>query len=129
MSIGMMEFTVFVKNEAGNLADILNVLGKYAVNISSIVSEGTRNDGPVKIVTDDVETAKRALEELGIPFETKEVILVRVLNQPGELGNVAKMLGDVDINIEAVYRLGNGRYAIRVNKMEYAKQILGERLL
>lgn len=125
----MREFTVFSKNEPGELSSIFDALAKYAVGISSVVTEGTIENGPIKLVTEDAEAAARALEEAGISFEVSDLLLVRVLNQPGELGRMAKTLGDADINIEAIYRLGNGRYAIRVNDMGHAKQVLNDRLL
>lgn len=125
----MEEFTIFMKNNPGELARVCDVLYRNCVNIEAVSSEGTRKDGTIKIVTNDTTTTKRALEQARIPFETKEVLLVKVLNRPGELAKLTKKLGSANINIESVYLLENGKFVMRVNDMNKSREILKEDLL
>jgi len=125
----MEEFTIYVKNKPGQLARVCDVLYRSGVNIQGTATEGTREDGTIKIITNDVATTKKALEKARIPFDVKEVLLVKILNRPGELAKMTKKIGGRNINIESIYLIGDEKFAVRVNDMGKAKEILKEDLL
>lgn len=125
----MEEFTVFVKNKPGQLARVCDTLYRNGVNIESLATEGTREDGTIKIVTNDVTTSKRALEQARIPFETTEVLVVRILNKPGELAKVTGKIGSANVDIKSIYLLGDEKFAIRADNPKKAREILKEDIL
>lgn len=125
----MEEFTIFVKNQPGQLARITDALSRNGVNIESLVTEGTREDGTIKVVTSDANTTKRALEQARISFQTKEVLVVKILNRPGELTKVTKKMGAANVNVESIYLLGDEKFAVRANDMKKLREVLKEDLL
>lgn len=120
----MEEFTVYVKNRPGELSRICGILAKYGINIVSLATEGTRSDGTMKLVTDDVNTTKKALENSRIKHDIKDVMVVNVPNRQGELSKVTGKLGVANINIESIYLLSDGRFAIRTNDTAKARVVL-----
>lgn len=125
----MEEFTVYVENKPGSLAMVSEVLSNSAVNIEAIATEGTRKDGTIKIITNDSNTTKTALEKAKMRFTVKEVLIVKVLNRPGELSKVTRKIANGKINIESIYMIGDEKFAIRTDDMNGARYILKERLI
>ncbi len=124
----MEEFTVFVKNRPGELGKVTSVLHSNGVNIESLATEGTREDGTIKFVTNDINSTRRALEGGRINFEVNNILVVKVLNRPGELAKLAQRLGAAKINVISIYLLGEGRFALRVDNPIKAREALREQL-
>lgn len=120
------EFTVHVKNQPGSLGRVAQALHSYGVNIISLATEGTRDDGTLKIVTSDPSSARKALEKEGLEFTVDEIVVASVMNRPGELAKLATKLGHAGINIISVYLLTDGKFALRVDKPDQARNLLKE---
>ena len=125
----MEEFTVYVKNKPGQLARVCDVLYKNGVNIQGVATEGTREDGTIKIITNDAATTKRALGQAKISFDMKEAFLVKIINRPGELAKITKKLGDNNINVISIYLIGDEKFAIRTDNTNKTKEIVKDNLL
>ncbi len=102
----MKEFDVYVQNRPGELAKVCELLGNQGVNIKAIASERGGEKPLIRVVTDDEATTKSALSRQGIAFDQREVISVRMLDRPGELGKIARKLARGMVNVEAIYILG-----------------------
>ncbi len=102
----MKEFDVYVQNRPGELAKVCELLGKQGVNIRAIASERGGEKALIRVVTDDEVTTKSALSRHGIAFDQRDVISVRMLDRPGELGKMAQKLARGMVNVDAVYILG-----------------------
>lgn len=102
----MKEFDVYVQNRPGELAKVCELLGKQGVNIRAIASERGGEKALIRVVTDDEVTTKSALSRHGIAFGQRDVISVRMLDRPGELGKMAQKLARGMVNVDAVYILG-----------------------
>ena len=102
----MKEFDVYVQNRPGELAKVCELLGKQGVNIRAIASERGGEKALIRVVTDDEVTTKSTLSRHGITFEQRDVVSVRMLDRPGELGKMAQKLARGMVNVDAVYILG-----------------------
>jgi hypothetical protein len=102
----LKEFDVYVQNRPGELAKVCELLGKQGVNIRAIASERGGEKALIRVVTDDEVTTKSALSRHGIAFDQRDVISVRMLDRPGELGKMAQKLARGMVNVDAVYILG-----------------------
>jgi len=122
----MEEFTVYIENKPGSLARVSEVLSRNGVNIEAIATEGTKKDGTIKIITNDSNSTREALEKSRIHFTVKEVLSANVINRPGELAKLTRKIANERINVESIYIIGNGKFAIRADDMEKAKGILRE---
>lgn len=122
----MKHFEIFVENKPGSLANICEILSKNAINIKSITTDGV---GIIRIVTEDENTTREALKKSRFRFNESEILPVKLIDRPGELSKIARILARNRINIDAVYILdkydGTTEIALKVNDMEKAKKILG----
>src|SRR5205823_12530853 len=83
-----------------------NALGKHGVNIRSLAGMAIGTQGLLRVLPDDNDSARAALEESNIRFEEKELITVLLENQAGEVAVVADKLANAGLNLEAVYVIG-----------------------
>jgi hypothetical protein len=54
-------------------------------------------------VANDSDKAARALATAGISYTEREVLIVKVLDEPGMLGDLALVMSEAGINIDSVY--------------------------
>jgi len=125
----MEEFTIFVRNKPHQLERVCDMLSKHGVNIESVTSEIVGEDAKIKVITNDATETKNAFREAGIPFETEEILVVKVLNRPGELNKLTKKISVANLNIESIYKVDDEKLAIRFDDMKKAKEILRENLV
>jgi hypothetical protein len=114
------EFRVVVQDTPGTLARLGHVLGKARVNIEAIQGMSREGSGTVQFVPDDTDRAAGALNAAGIPYTTREVIVVKVLDEPGTLGDVALVFADARINIDSVYVTTRGHVVFGVDDLDGA---------
>ncbi len=102
----MRDFAMHLTHRPGELARVAHALAKKGVNIKSVAATVVGNQGQVRIIPDDVDAARKALQENHIPFEESEVVTVLLENQAGELESVADKLVQAHVNLHAAYVVG-----------------------
>ena|SRR5579872_1604855 len=102
----MRDFAVHVTDRPGEIARVANALSRKDVNIKSIAGMGFANQGIIRVLADDIEAARSALQESNIRFEESELVTVLLENKAGELANVAAKLSNAGLNVHAVYAIG-----------------------
>jgi hypothetical protein len=119
------EFTVILENRPGTLARLGSVLGDALVNIEAIHGTSREESGRVQFVPNDPGKATSALDAAGIAYSTREVLIVRVLDEPGTLGQVALVMSQAGINIDSVYVTTRGHVVLGVDDVVGATQVAG----
>jgi len=97
------EFDVELENRVGALADLCELLSSNAVNIKAISTDGGTG---VRLVTSDERTTREVLQKGKFLFNEADVIALKLLDRPGELAKVARLLAKQKVNINSVYLLG-----------------------
>lgn len=124
----MRDFVIPLTHRPGELATVTNALSLEGVNIRSLTAMSFGNQAVVRILPDDVETARSALRSANIHFEEKELVSVLLENRAGELTGVAGRLSDAGLNMEALYVIGLAddmiELAIAVDDVKKAKKVL-----
>lgn len=117
------EFTVILEDRPGALGRLGSTLGAARVNIEAI--HGMSRDGRslVQFVPNDPDKTAQALDSAGISHTRREVLVVRVLDEPGMLGDVALVLSHAGINIDAVYVTTRGYVVLGVDDLVGASQV------
>lgn len=69
--------------------------------------------------------AREALAAAGIPYTTREVLVVRVLDEPSMLGELALVMAKAGVNIDAVYVTTRGHVVLGVDDLAGAIQVAG----
>lgn len=96
------QLLVLAEHKPGTLARICSELAKVAVNITAIMAAHDQPGG-IRLVATPVSTARRVLDNMGIPYKEEEAIGVRLTDRPGALGKITRKLGDAGVNIEYAY--------------------------
>jgi hypothetical protein len=120
-----IEFTVILEDKPGTLAQLGSVLGDATVNIEAIYATTREGSGIVHFVPNDQVKATRTLDAAGIAYRTREVLIVRVLDEPGTLGDVALVMSQAGINIDSVYVTTRGYVVLGVDDVVGATQVAG----
>ena len=102
----MRDFAIQLTHRPGELARVANALAHKGVNIKSLAGLAVGNQVVLRIIADDVEATRSALQENNIRFEESELATVLVENQAGELAGVAGKLADAGLNLQAIYVTG-----------------------
>lgn len=124
----MIEFKVYVGKGGGELALITEALATKAVNIRAIASESETSKPFYRIVTNDVNTTRKALDMAGLGYEENEILVSNLLDRPGELAKVARRLSRANVHVSSLYILGSRdgktEIAMTVDDFEGARKLL-----
>ncbi len=123
----MKEFKVYSDNKRGELARIAEALAQSSVNIEAIASENSHPEAFLRIVTNDVNTTKRALSRAGYKYDEKNIVVLDLLDRPGELAKLAKRMTRAGVNIESIYLLEKARVAMAVDDLKKAMKVIKEK--
>ena len=98
------DFTIDVPHTKGSLATLAEQLGREKINIEGLCAVEQKGSVVFHLLTTDRSATSVAITKVGykVTRET-EVIVERVENSPGMLGNVTRRLADAGINLTTVY--------------------------
>jgi hypothetical protein len=120
--------TVVLRDEPGQLARLGEATGQAGVNIQGLCAFTGDGRGVINLLVDDgaVDRAARALEDAGMPVaDRREVLVVDVADQPGSLGELARVLTAAGVNIDLLYTtFGGVKLVIATDDMESARAAL-----
>jgi hypothetical protein len=105
----LKQFDVYVQDKPGELAKVCELLGNNGVNIKAIASERGNAKPLIRIVTDDEATTRTVLRRTGMSYDARDVVSVRLLDRPGELGKTARKLAMSMVNVDSIYILGTDK--------------------
>ncbi len=120
-----IEFKVTLQDAPGTLARLGSVLGEARVNVEAIQATSREGKGFVQFVPNDPERTAQALAEAGILHTQREVLIVRVLDEPGMLGDVALVMSRAGINIDSVYVITRGYVVLGLDDLDGAIHVAG----
>jgi hypothetical protein len=124
----MRDFAIHLTHRPGELARVTHALARKSVNLKSVAAMVIENKGTLRLIADDIEAAREALNEARIPFEESELVTVLLENRAGELEEVAGKLANANVNVQAIYVIGlDGDLvdlALAVDDPKKAKKVL-----
>ena len=118
-----LEFKVTVQDTPGTLARLGAALGDTGINIEAIQGTSREGKGFIQFVPDDPDRTAVALDAAGIAYGRRDVLVIRVLDQPGMLGDVALVMSRAGINIDSVYLTTSGHVVLGVDDLAGAVQV------
>ena len=92
-----------MENKLGRLEAIINTLGSKGVNIRALSIAETTEFGILRVIVDDIDTAKSALDEIGVISKATDVIAVYIDDKTGGLASILKLITDAGISVEYMY--------------------------
>src|SRR5450755_157287 len=99
----VIQFSVFLVNKPGILAQVTQALAQERVNIAAMTLVDSQEHGVLRLVAENAVAAKAVLSKLNLPMTETDVLCVDLPNQSGALAEVASLLGQNHININYAY--------------------------
>lgn len=99
------QLSVFIQNKSGKIASVTRTLYENGVDIRALSIADTTDFGILRMLVNDVDKAKAALEKENCIVSVNEVDVVAVPDRPGGLAEVLQKLSDAQIDIEYMYSL------------------------
>ncbi|MFH0927568.1 MAG: hypothetical protein V1822_03230 [Candidatus Micrarchaeota archaeon] len=125
----MKQITVVVDDEVGKLADVSFILGKSKINIDSISMGKVGGKSVIHLNIKNEEKAVSVLEANGYKCLKSDVLVVKLLNEPGELASMTKILADSKIEVDNITVVEQGSkyslYSLKVDRQSKAEKLLG----
>jgi hypothetical protein len=119
------EFSVSLKDQPGTLGRLGAVLGDAGVNIEAIAGSSREGTTRVQFVCSGLDRAAKSLETARIEYTTREVLIVRVLDESGTLGDIGLVMAKAGINIDSIYVTTRGHLVLGVDDLAGAIQVAG----
>ncbi len=124
----MRDFTVALSHRPGELARVAKALSRFGVNLKSVAGMTIDGHAYIRILPDEVDSARSALESAGIRFEEHEALTALLENRAGELATLADKLAEANVNILAIYLTGMAGNLVEVavvpDDVKKAKRVL-----
>ncbi|MCK4741062.1 MAG: hypothetical protein KAS80_02135 [Anaerolineales bacterium] len=117
--------TIHLEDRPGALAEMGEALGKSVVNIDGICGVSCDGVGVLHILVEDAAAAHSAIERAGFNVEAeRDVLVVNIVDRPGELGDIARKLANAGVNLDLLYLTANMDLVIGVDDLEKAQSAL-----
>ena len=100
------QFSVFLVNKPGVLAQVMTALAKGKVDVLALTLVDSSEHGVLRIVCDDPPAARKVLSRISDQFTETEVLVVELTNQPGAFAGAAEKLAGAHVNINYAYCTG-----------------------
>jgi len=98
------DFTIAIPHTKGSLANLAEEMGSEKVNIEGLCAIEHDGGGIFHLLTTDKAGTTRAISKAGYEVTREaEVIVERVEDRPGVLGNVTRRIADAGIDLTTVY--------------------------
>ncbi len=97
------QLSIFIENKFGRLEAIIDTLSKANINIRALSLAEAPDYGVLRVIVDDAEKAKGALNDVGVVAKITDVVAVYLDDRAGGLASVLTVLKDAEITIEYMY--------------------------
>lgn len=129
--MAVRQISVFVENRAGALLDITARLAERDINIRAVTLADTTRFGILRLIVDKANECEKILRDEGFTVSITNVLVVRLLDEPGGLSAAVKVLTQNGFNIDYMYAfishaVNDACVIIRVGDIEFAERILAE---
>jgi len=100
------QFSVFLINKPGVLAQVAAALAKAKINIIAMALMDSGEHGTLRIVCDDAEKTREVLGKAHDRWTESDVLLVEMENKPGAFAAITQKLAAEHVNIIYAYCTG-----------------------
>jgi hypothetical protein len=120
------QLSVFLENRPGSLASLAKAMGEAGIDILALNIAEAGEFGVVRMLVKNPDGAQKKLREMGFIVSLTNVVGVEMGDRPRELYEIAKILGESNINVEYAYACTGSTLILRVSDVEEAiKKIVG----
>jgi len=99
----MLQLSVFLENTKGRLAEVLNLLAEFNVNIRALSLADTKDYGVLRVIVENPEEVAEKLKDRNCVVKLTPVWVLRVPDRPGGLAEVLNKLVSEGVIVEYMY--------------------------
>lgn len=103
------QFSIFMVNKPGVLAQFLNVLASEKVNIIAMTMMDSVEHGVMRLVGSKAEKVRDILKKMNMQYSETQVLSVNLPNAAGAFAAVTEKLSKAHINISYAYCTAGAR--------------------
>ena len=114
------QISLFMENKPGRLAAACKILRDAKINIVTLSLADTQQFGIVRMIVEDWERAKEALEQAHFAVNVHDVIAASVRDEPGGMAEILDIVEAAGVNIEYMYAFAarHGEEAVLVFRFD-----------
>lgn len=101
----LKQISIFLENAPGRLYAATQALGDAGLNLRSLSICDVSGFGVLRILVSDVDKARQVIMEKQFPARVDEVVAAEIVDTPGSLAKVLKVLMENRINVDYMYAL------------------------
>lgn len=121
----MKDLTVNLENKPGTVAQAAEALGNAGINIEGGFGMAMGDKGELHLLVADADAARTALEAAGVECGgDRDVEVVSLIDEPGELGRHLRRLADAGVNLDMVYTATNTRLVLGSADMDSLRRAM-----
>jgi len=115
------DFMVMLPNRPGVLANLSSRMEKAGITIEGISGTQYQDKVVLHLLFDKEDEASALLRKNKITImSTREVLVVEIVDKPGELGKITQKMANAEVNIDFVYLATKSRLVLGVDDPEAA---------
>lgn len=125
----LKQISIFLENAPGRLYAATQALGDAGLNLRSLSICDVSGFGVLRILVSDVDKARQVVMEKQFPARVDEVVATEIVDAPGSLAKVLKILMENRINVEYMYALAGTSSGKAVMVFSFSDNDLAIKLL
>lgn len=103
------QFSIFLINKPGVLAQTLTALAKEKINIVAMTMMDSVEHGVLRLVTEKPDETRALFSKINATVDETKVICITLSNRAGALADVTSRLAEAHININYAYGTAGAR--------------------
>lgn len=103
------QFSIFMVNKPGVLAQILGEFANAKINITAMTVMDSVEHGVLRVVLAATQKAEDVLSKVNMPYNKTEVLCVNLANKAGAFATMTEKLARHHINISYAYATAGAR--------------------
>ena len=120
------DLTVILQDKPGTLADVGEALGNAGINIDGLCGFPCEGKGVLHVLVEEGDAARTALEVSGQHVEEmQEVLVVEMVDEPGEFGRVCRLVANAGVNLNLSYTATQTRLVLGADDLDKARAAIG----
>jgi hypothetical protein len=112
------QLSVFLENETGGLADVVDVLARAAVDLRALSLADESDFGILRLIVNDTDRAAFALKDAGFTVRRTPVVAVEIPDRPGGLATTLHALRGTAVEYMYAFVRKSGEQALVVFRFE-----------
>lgn len=129
----MKSIKLLAEDRPGLVADITEILGSHDINIEDLDGRIMDSQAVVEMIVDKPHDAVMALRQKGFKVVSNELVVIRIVDQPGASAKITRELNEAKLSIRGISTMhrqdGYCYVALSTDNDDVARKLLHDVLI